>query len=369
MKRISAATTIAALGSMLAAAQPVFAAERADTILLNGRIITVDQRFSVAEAIAIRGGRIAAVGKNADVLEHQGPGTKVIDLKKRTVIRGLIDNHAHFIRAPEHDELRLDGVSSRSRALAMLAERVRAARPGEWIATLGGWSEDQFTDDPRGFPRDELDRIAPANPVVLQAVYIHSYLNSAALKAAGIDAATPDPRGGAIEKDAAGNPTGVVRGAGGVAFVAAKIPLPDKEQWLANVRKYVAGLNAMGITAWYDAGGPGPGERPSPPPRQPAQRRRPNDAALLRTVRPRRARPGRPIAQVARGRRLGKAALRGRAGSRHVGGPGIGGHRRDDLQPVLYAVVRRDRTHDRRAQGEPADDQPRAGAGRAHAQQ
>jgi len=104
-------------------------------------------------------------------------------------------------------------------------------------------------------------RIAPGNPVVLQAVYNQSYLNSAALKAAGIDAATPDPRGGRIEKDAGGTPTGVVRGAGGVAFVAAKIPLPDTEQWIANVRKFVAGLNAMGITAWYDAGGRGMSEK------------------------------------------------------------------------------------------------------------
>ena len=248
---------ILAVAAAALCAPPLLAAERADVILLNGKIITVDQRFSIAEAMAIRGERVVAVGRNADVLEQQGPGTKVIDLKKRTVIPGLIDNHAHFIRAPEHDELRLDGVTLRSRALAMLTERVRAARPGEWIATLGGWSEDQFSDDPRGFPLEELDRIAPDNPVVLQAVYIHSYLNSAALKAAGIDSTTPDPRGGAIEKDSAGKPTGVVRGAGGVAFVAAKIPLPDQEQWLANVRKYVAGLNAMGITAWYDAGGRG----------------------------------------------------------------------------------------------------------------
>jgi predicted amidohydrolase YtcJ len=248
-------TTVPAL--LCAIASAAFAAERADTILLNGNIVTVDQRFSIAQGLAIRGDRIVAVGKNADVLEHQGPGTKIIDLKKQTVIPGLIDNHAHFIRAPEHDELRLDGVTSRARALAMLTERVRKARPGEWVATLGGWAEEQFTDDPRGFPREELDRIAPDNPVVLQAVYVRSYLNSAALKAAGIDSATPDPRGGAIEKDAAGQPTGLVRGAGGVAFVAAKIPLPDKEQWLENVRKYVAGLNAMGITAWYDAGGRG----------------------------------------------------------------------------------------------------------------
>ncbi|TMG75993.1 MAG: hypothetical protein E6H75_09220 [Betaproteobacteria bacterium] len=81
------------------------------------------------------------------------------------------------------------------------------------------------------------------------------------MKAAGIDAATPDPRGGRIEKDPGGKPTGVVRNAGGVAFVAAKIPLPDRETWPANVRKFVAELNAMGITAWYDAGGRGMSER------------------------------------------------------------------------------------------------------------
>jgi len=242
-------------------ASPVLAAEKADTILLNGKVVTVDDRFSIVEAVAIRGQRVIAVGKNADVLELQGSGTKMLDLKKRTVVPGLIDNHAHFIRAPEHDELRLDGVTSRRRALAMLAERARAARPGEWIVTLGGWSEEQFTDEPRGFPLEELDRITPDNPVVLQAVYIRSYLNSAALKAAGIDSGTPDPRGGRIEKDAGGRPTGIVRDAGGVAFVAAKIPLPDKEQWLANVRKFVAGLNAMGITAWYDAGGRGVSEK------------------------------------------------------------------------------------------------------------
>src|SRR5690349_5441547 len=130
--------------ALLAAAASAVAAERADTILVNGNIVTVDQRFSSAQAVAIRGGRFVAVGRNADVLEFQGPGTKVIDLKRRTVIPGLIDNHAHFVRAPEHDELRLDGVTSRAKALAMLAERVRAAHPGEWIVTLGGWSEDQF---------------------------------------------------------------------------------------------------------------------------------------------------------------------------------------------------------------------------------
>ena len=234
-----------------------FPATAQDIVLFNGKIVTVGDRFAIAQAVAIKGQRIVAVGKDAEVLKLKDAGTKMIDLRGRTVIPGLIDNHAHFIRAPEHEELRFDGVTSRKRALDMLAERVRAARPGEWIVSLGGWSEEQFIDDSRGFSLEELDRIAPANPVVLQAIYDHSQLNSAALKAAGIDGSSPDPRGGKIEKDATGQPTGLVRNAGGVAFVASKIPLPDDEQWLANIRKLVAELNGMGLTAWYDAGGRG----------------------------------------------------------------------------------------------------------------
>ena len=236
---------------------PSKAAEPADTILVNGKIVTVDDRFTIAQALAIKNRRIVAVGSNADVRSRAGSGTLVMDLQGRTVIPGLIDGHSHWIRAAEHDELRFDGVTTRKQALEMLTARVRAAKPGEWIAALGGWSEQQFTDDPRGFPLAELDRIAPNNPVVLQAVYIHSYLNSAALKAAGIDEKTPNPANGTIEKDAADKPTGVVRGAGGVAFVAGKIPLKDSEAWLANTRKYVGYLNSMGVTGWLDAGGRG----------------------------------------------------------------------------------------------------------------
>src|SRR5437762_2434682 len=231
----------------------------ADLILVNGKIVTVDDRFAIAQAVAVKGGRIIAVGKNQEVTKLAGPATQRLDLRGKTVIPGLIDNHAHFIRAAEHwhQEMRLDGITSRTQAVKMLGERVRAVRPGDWIVTLGGWSEEQFTDAPRGFPLEELDRVAPNNPVVLQAVYNHSYLNTAALKAVKIDENTPDPRGGRIEKDASGKPTGIVRDAGGVAFVAAKVPLPDREKWIENTRKLVADLNAMGLTAWLDAGGRG----------------------------------------------------------------------------------------------------------------
>jgi len=246
-----------AIGLIAAALTQPATAQIADIVLDNGKIITVDERFTIAEAIAIRGQRIIAVGPTSELAKFKGPQTQVIDLRGLTVIPGLIDNHAHWIRAAEHNELRWDGVTTRARALELLENRVRDAPPSEWIAVLGGWSEEQFTDEARGFSLDELDRIAPSNPVVLQSVYNHSYLNSAALRAAKIDHTTQDPPGGKIEKDSAGKVTGLVRGAGGVAFVAPKIPLKDEETWFANTRNLVAYLNSLGITAWSDAGGRG----------------------------------------------------------------------------------------------------------------
>ncbi len=258
--RLSFSRAIMLAVAVVAAPAPA-SAQVADTVLVGGKIVTVDDRFTLAQALAIRDGRIVKVGATAEIEALKGPQTRVIELGGRTVIPGLIDNHAHWVRAAEHDELRFDGVTSRQQALTMLAERVRTTPPGQWIVVLGGWSEEQFTDEPRGFPVDELDRIAPNNPVVLQAVYNHSYLNTSALIAAKIDPGTPDPQGGSIEKDGSGKPTGLVRGAGGVAFVAARVPLQQQEAWLANTRKLVAYLNAMGVTAWLDAGGRGMGAK------------------------------------------------------------------------------------------------------------
>ena len=259
--RLSFGRAILLVLALFAAAAGPASAQAPDTVLVNGKIVTVDDRFTIAQALAIKGERILKVGTTAEVEALRGPQTRVIDLAGRTVIPGLIDNHAHWVRAAEHDELRFDGVTSRQQALKMLADRVHSVPAGEWIVVLGGWSEEQFTDEPRGFSLEELDRIAPNNPVVLQAVYNHSYLNSVALIAAKIDAATPDPQGGRIEKDAGGKPTGLVRGAGGVAFVAARVPLQNQEAWLANTRKLVSYLNSMGVTAWLDAGGRGMGAK------------------------------------------------------------------------------------------------------------
>src|SRR5262245_24345708 len=100
-------------------------AQAADPVLVNGKIVNVDDRFTIAQALAIRGARVVKVGATSDIEALRGPQTRVIDLAGRTVIPGLIDNHAHWIRAAEHDELRFDGVTSRRQALDMLTERVR----------------------------------------------------------------------------------------------------------------------------------------------------------------------------------------------------------------------------------------------------
>ncbi|MGE5525020.1 MAG: amidohydrolase [Rhodospirillaceae bacterium] len=282
---LTKATAACALLAGLLASVAVVAAETADVVLVNGKVVTVDDRFTIAHALAIKGERIVAVGANAEVRKLAGASTRTLDLAGKTVIPGLIDNHAHWIRAAEHDELRLDGVTTRREAIERLTQRVKSAKPGEWIVTLGGWSEQQFTDDPRGFPLAELDRIAPHSPVVLQAIYRHSYLNTAALRAAKIDEATPDPRNGKIDKDGAGKPTGVVSGAGGVAFVAAKIPLPPPDVWLEQTKKLVGQLNAMGITAWLDAGGRGMGAEHYKPYRTLAERGELNARVFWTTIR------------------------------------------------------------------------------------
>jgi predicted amidohydrolase YtcJ len=149
-------------------------AARLDVLFVNGRIITVDNRFSIAQALGIRGDRIAAVGTNAAVSRLAGPATRRIDLGGRSVIPGLIDNHMHLLRAGTtwRWEVRLDGVGSRARALELLRMRANVTPPGEWIYTLGGWALEQFADDARPFTREELDQVAAAQPAAAAGVLL-----------------------------------------------------------------------------------------------------------------------------------------------------------------------------------------------------
>jgi predicted amidohydrolase YtcJ len=116
----------------------------ASFVLVNGKIVTVDEQFSIVEAVAVDGERITATGSNADVLASAGPGVTVVDLDGATVIPGLIDNHNHFVRASEHAEVRLEGVCSRAQALDALRDAVPSLPAGQWLVALGGWHEEQL---------------------------------------------------------------------------------------------------------------------------------------------------------------------------------------------------------------------------------
>ena len=248
-----------ALTLFIIAAAAVANAQTADTILVNGKIITVDDRFTIAEALAVRGERIIAVGSNADIEKLKAPSTRVVDLNRRTVIPGLIDNHAHFMRAAEywHREVRLDGVTSHKQALELMAEKARRSKAGEWVVVLGGWSEEQFIDEQRGFTKQELDAIAPNNPVALQLFYFRVYANSAALKAMGIEPTTTDPSGIKVEKDDKDQLTGALNGGPAIGLLRGKLGEVAREMAVENARQLMLDLNKMGITAFQDQGGTG----------------------------------------------------------------------------------------------------------------
>ncbi len=250
IRALPAALGMLVLVAMLRAQQPA-----PDLILTNGKVITVDERFTIAQAVAIKGDRVVAVGANQEITQLAGPNTRRIDLMGRAVIPGLIDNHMHLLRAATtwERELRFDGVESRRKAIEMLRARVKAAGPGEWVYNIGGWAHQQFADDPKPFTREELDQIAPNNPVSLQESYYQVFLNSRALQALGIEANAPDPQGfvkGSILRDASGKPTGVIRGdIPATRPVAAKLPKVAPEQLESSSRALVQDMNRAGLTS------------------------------------------------------------------------------------------------------------------------
>lgn len=213
--------------------------------LVNGKIVTVDEQFSVAAAAAIDGDRVTATGTSAHILASTGPGTAVVDLRGRTVIPGLIDNHNHFVRATEHIEVRLEGVRSRADALAALRRGAAALAPGQWLLTLGGWHEEQWAGDRRELTLAELDAVADGRPAFIQAQYDHAVVNTAWLDATG----------------APGGAAGTGRVDGGLVALnraASGFPAPaDRE---AAVRAVMAWYNRLGLTTVFDPGGVGVAE-------------------------------------------------------------------------------------------------------------
>jgi predicted amidohydrolase YtcJ len=248
-------TITAVVGVLILAGLSVLKAQQApaDLILSNGKVITVDERFTIAQSIAVRGDRIIAVGTNQDVGRLAGPSTRRIDLRGRSVLPGLIDNHMHLLRygTTWKYEVRWDGVETRKEALEMLKTRTAQVKAGEWIYNLGGWAVEQFADDPKPFTREELDRVAPDHPVFLQASYFEAYLNSRALRAMGID---QNPNAPGVFKDASGRPTGRIAEEGFRALVN-KLPTAESGAELeASTQGMIRELNRAGLTAFGSAG-------------------------------------------------------------------------------------------------------------------
>jgi len=241
---------------------PVFAQGpiTADLILSNGKIVTVDDRFTIAQAVAIKGNRIVAVGANQEMDRLAAPNARRINLRGRTVIPGLIDNHNHLLRAGATWplELRFDGVGTRKKAIEMIRARAKQVGPGQWVFNIGGWATAQFTDDPKPFTREELDQIASDNPVALQESYYQVFLNSRGLKAFGIEPNAPDPSDfvkGSIMRDAAGRPTGVIRGdIAATRPVAARLPKVPPDRLEASALSLVKDMSRAGLTTFGVAG-------------------------------------------------------------------------------------------------------------------
>jgi predicted amidohydrolase YtcJ len=232
-------------------------AQAPDTVLLNGKIVTLDGGSTVAQAVAVRNGRITAVGPSGDIRALAGPATRTIDLAGRTVIPGLIDSHMHAIRAALFYATEVNWIGTRSIAEAMerIGAKARDAKPGEWIIVAGGWTEQQFAEKRRP-TQAELLAVAPDNPVYIQLFYGAALLTPAALKALGINGDADVPPRGKIERSADGAPTGWIAGDNPtISALFDRLPLPSFEQSLAGTRGFFRELNRLGLTGVSDPGG------------------------------------------------------------------------------------------------------------------
>ncbi len=197
----------------------------ADMILLNGKIVTVNPQSLLARAVAIQQGKIVAVGTTDQIRPYAGQSTRVIDLRGRTVIPGLIDSHIHAIRQGQtwDTELHWQTVTSLAQGFRMIRDRVARTPPGTWIVVAGGWHESQFAENRRP-TAEEIEVISADHPIWMQYLNDETMVNKAGIRALGITAETKDPAGGKIIKDPSGQPTGVVTGTGAITALSLKIP-------------------------------------------------------------------------------------------------------------------------------------------------
>lgn len=243
-------------------ARPVLGTEpkrqSTDTILYNARITTLDREKPQSEAVAIRDGRFLVVGTEQEA-RAAAPEALLIDAKGRRVIPGLIDSHMHIIRGGlnYNMELRWDGVPSLADAMAMLKRQVDNTPAPQWVRVVGGFTEHQFAE--KRLPTiAEINALAPDTPVFILHLYDRALLNAAALRVVGYTKNTPNPPGGEIVRDAAGNPTGLLLAQPNATILystLAKGPTLPPEYQLNSTRHFMREMNSLGVTGVIDAGG------------------------------------------------------------------------------------------------------------------
>lgn len=247
-----------AMLSLVLAANNLYG-QKADIIIINGKITTLDEQDTEVEAVAITANKIVATGSNKQMLKLKGKHTRLVDAKGNRVVPGLFDSHLHVIRGGRfyNTELRWDGVTSLKRALAMLKEQAQRTPDDQWIRVVGGWNEYQF-EEKRVPTLEEINEATGNVPVFILYLYGKAWLNKAGLQRLSIYGDTPNPAGGLIEKDSEGNPTGLLV-AEPNAFILystlAKLPELSTEEKVNSTLQYMTELNRLGVTAVMDAGG------------------------------------------------------------------------------------------------------------------
>ena len=248
----------AATTALLTASES-FAMSSKDLIIVNAKVTTLDRANPVAEAVAIRNGKFLSVGSEQSVRGAAGPDADVIDAKGRRLIPGLIDSHIHVIRGGlnYNMELRWDGVPSLADAMAMLKKQAQNTPPPQWVRVVGGFTEHQFAE--KRLPTlDEINAAAPDTPVFILHLYDRALLNAAALRVVGYTKDTPNPPGGEIVRDAAGNPTGLLLAQPNAVILystLAKGPKLPEEYQVNSTKHFMRELNSLGVTSVIDAGG------------------------------------------------------------------------------------------------------------------
>jgi len=232
-----------------------------ELIVVNAKVVTVDDQASIAQAFAVRDGRFLAVGDNTQIRAMAGAATRIIDAQGRTVTPGLNDGHIHMVRAGFwwKYEARLDETQSLAEILDIIKTRAQQTPRGTWILTLGGWHHSQIKE--RRMPtRAELDAVAPDHPVYVQALREVGQMNSMAIKLSGITASMPLPPGVSIGKDAAGQFDGVIRGFAGQTLAERSFPQQSFEDKVEGLRLVMRDFNAAGLTSTGETFGIGVAE-------------------------------------------------------------------------------------------------------------